>query len=227
MTTCYAVVFDMDGLMLDTEPMYREAGQRAARELGFELDDALYLSTVGRNHVDTDQMLVAALGEGFSTEAYGRLWPDYWARAVRVGGIAKKPGLDGLLAMLGTAGIACAVATSSSADHAQLSLSSSGLSDRFLAVVTGDTVPCGKPAPDIYLRAANQINVDPRHCVALEDSDAGALAASRAGMTVLVVPDLKQPSDEIRSLAYRVVHDLHEAREVIETLLAQTPCREG
>ena len=85
--------------------------------------------------------------------------------------------------------------------------------------MTGDEISQPKPAPDIYLEAARRLGVDPACCIALEDSDAGILAASRAGMVSLLVPDLKQPSEEAARAAFRVLGSLHEAREIVAALI--------
>ena len=85
--------------------------------------------------------------------------------------------------------------------------------------MTGDQVSHGKPAPDIYLEAARRLDVEPSRCVALEDSDAGILAASRAGMVALLIPDLVDPSSEAVAAAFRVLGSLHEARQLISTLI--------
>jgi beta-phosphoglucomutase-like phosphatase (HAD superfamily) len=92
--------------------------------------------------------------------------------------------------------------------------------ERFQVVVTGDQVTRGKPAPDIYLEAARRVGYAPAQCVALEDSEAGVIAASRAGMIALMVPDLVRPSDAARRAAFRVLPSLVDAQNVIEALLA-------
>ncbi len=104
--------------------------------------------------------------------------------------------------------IPIAIATSSDASFTALSLHSAGLGDRFEHIVTGDQVVAGKPAPDIFLEAANRLKVAPESCVVFEDSEAGVTSASAAGMTVYLVPDLKMPSQETQVLAYRVVGSL-------------------
>jgi beta-phosphoglucomutase-like phosphatase (HAD superfamily) len=113
-----------------------------------------------------------------------------------------------------------AVATSSDADYAAFSLRSAGVAGRFDALVSGDQVARGKPAPDIYLEAARRLGCDPVECVALEDSDVGVLAASAAGMVTLCIPDLKPPSEEAARAATRVLGSLDEAREWIGAMVA-------
>lgn len=215
-----AVVFDMDGLMLDTEPLYKSAWQQALAELGHELDDASYLGFVGRSTADCESDLVARLGDAFPLEMFRQRWPVLWRTCANEQGIAAKAGLHELIAFVRDEGLPLALATSSDASFTELSLGCADLAESFDVVVTGDQVKHRKPAPDIYLEAARRLAVEPRHCVALEDSEAGILAASRAGLVPLLVPDLKEPTAEAVEAAFRVLGSLHEARELLAEQLA-------
>jgi beta-phosphoglucomutase len=215
-----AVVLDMDGLMLDTEPLYKAAWQTASAELGYELDDSCYSTMVGRATEDCERALVSQFGSGFPLERFRSRWPELWRVCVARQGIATKPGLLELLTFLEAHDVPFAVATSSNADYTAYSLRQSDLEGRFQIVVTGDQVSSGKPAPDIYLEAARRLGADPGRCVALEDSDAGTLAASRAGMIALLIPDWTRPSGTAVRAAYCVLGSLHEARDVVAGLLS-------
>jgi beta-phosphoglucomutase len=193
-----AVIFDMDGLMLDTEVIYQAAWKRAARELGYEVPDALFHDLVGLRTEDCEGQIMAA-------------WEEAWDEHAHTHGIETKPGLLELLALLEKLEIPKAVATSSTAPEAERSLGLTQLATRFSVVVTGDQVAEGKPAPDIYLAAAERLGVDPAACVAFEDSDAGTLAAARAGMRTYQVPDLKAPSIEAAAASTAVLNSLHDA----------------
>jgi HAD superfamily hydrolase (TIGR01509 family) len=210
-----AVVLDMDGLMLDTEPLYKAAWQQASRELGFDLDDSSYSGLIGRPNGDCELELVKRFGSEFPMARFRTRWPELWRLCVQTRGISKKAGLLAFLSFVEKQGLLRAVATSSDADYADFSLRSAGLSGRFNTIVTGDQVPQGKPAPDIYLEAARRLGRSPAECIALEDSDAGVLAASAAGMVTLCVPDLKPPSDSATRAASCVLGSLDEAREWI------------
>jgi HAD superfamily hydrolase (TIGR01509 family) len=214
-----AVVFDMDGLMLDTESINRLAWQRAAEDLGFALDDEFYLSLLGRTTVDCESLVMQLCGAEFPMDEFRTRRRRLWRAQVEGTGIAAKPGLLELLSFLDTQRILLAVATSSHVLAAESSLRSAGVRDRFDVVVTGDQVARGKPAPDIYLEAARRLGVESVDCVALEDSDNGVHAAVAAGMTTVMVPDLKPPSTESLARAFRIVASLHQARETIEDLL--------
>jgi HAD superfamily hydrolase (TIGR01509 family) len=214
-----AVVLDMDGLMLDTEPIYKAAWQQASTELGYDLTDAAYVNVVGRDNADGERELVKQFGSGFPMAGFRARWSELWQARVNGEGIATKPGLFEFLAFVKERGLPVAVATSSHRDYTEQSLERAGLAGRFDAVVTGDQIAHGKPAPDIYLEAARQLGVAPSQCVALEDSDAGILAASRAGMVPLLIPDLRSPSAAAAAAAFRVLRSLHEARDLMATMV--------
>jgi HAD superfamily hydrolase (TIGR01509 family) len=215
-----AVVFDMDGLMLDTEPIYKTAWQAGCRELGYHLNDATYTQLVGRPTIACEQVLLQTFGRGFPLEDFRKLWPSIWQAEVYRHGIQQKPGLSALLAFLRSRNMATAVATSSEAEFTDFSLNRAGLSGSFHAIVTGDQIERGKPAPDIYLAAAAKLAVRPDRCVALEDSEAGAVAASTAGMVTLLVPDWVAPSSVARQAATEIFPSLVEAHTYIEARLS-------
>ncbi len=214
-----AVVLDMDGLMLDTESIYKRAWQRAAVDCGHIIDDDFYSTLIGQPTDACESAIVERYGPEFPLPAFRLRWTQLWRTEVENSGIPRKPGLGELLAFLGTQQIPIGIATSSDRQFTALSLRAAGLEDRFDQIITGDEVTNGKPAPDIYLEAANRLGVLPEHSVAIEDSDVGALAASAAGMIPIIVPDLNAPSPEARSVAFRVLPSLREARGEIETLL--------
>jgi HAD superfamily hydrolase (TIGR01509 family) len=218
------IVLDMDGTMLDTEPLYKTAWQRAAADLGYALDDPFYLRLVGRSIADGEAALVRRFGPSFPLAEFRLRWPDLWRSRVEADGIPTKPGLLELLAWVEERQMPIAVATSSDRAYTTFSLGHAGLAGRFATVVTGDEVANGKPAPDIYLEAARRLGVDPVYAIAVEDSDAGTLSASRAGMSVLLIPDLNAPSAEAAAAACRVLGSLFEAREYLERYVeAGTP----
>jgi len=217
-----AIVFDMDGLMLDTEPLYQVAWQATSTELGHVLDDPSYATLVGRPTDDCERELVRWFGPGFPLERFRVRWPERWQAEVAANGIQQKPGLLEILTFADAQRLPVAVATSSEADYAAFSLRHAGLEGRFKVIVTRDQVARGKPAPDIYLEAARRLQVDRAACLALEDSEAGILSASRAGMRTLLIPDGTPPSDAAVRAAFRVVASLHDARDLVAALLADS-----
>jgi beta-phosphoglucomutase len=162
-----AVILDMDGLMLDTEHLYKRAWQAAASELGYRFDDSFYFTLLGRTNAAGELALAEYFGPAFPLARFQTRWAELWRRDVEVSGIPFKPGLAELLAYLAAQAIAVAVATSSDQAYAAFSLKLAGLDERrFAHVVTGDQVQRGKPAPDIYREAASRLGVDPARCLA-------------------------------------------------------------
>jgi HAD superfamily hydrolase (TIGR01509 family) len=211
-----AVIFDMDGLLLDSEPLYRVTWQTAAADLGFPIDDVLYERFVGRGNAEAEQILREHFGDVFPRDEFHSRWSrDFDERLVS---IARKPGAIELLDALEQRGIAKALATSS---PRVLALGCLGdLASRFAALAFGDEVSHSKPAPDLFLLAANRLGIKPEDCLVLEDSEAGVRAARAAGMDVIMVPDLVPPSDEIASMATRVCETLHEVAVVLSAYAA-------
>jgi HAD superfamily hydrolase (TIGR01509 family) len=206
------VIFDMDGLMLDTEQLGQRTWLDAARHAGYEIDPALFLRIVGRNRRDSAALMLEALGPAFDFE---KVYRDSFARFddhVARHGVPLKPGIVELLQELAAQKIPLGVATSTRNARARQHLEHAGLMRYFPVLVGGDEVANGKPAPDIYLEAARRLGIDPQRSFALEDSHAGVRAAHAAGFRVIMVPDLLPPTDEIAALATHVVASLHDAR---------------
>jgi HAD superfamily hydrolase (TIGR01509 family) len=209
--TITAFVFDMDGLMLDTEPIYRASWQRAAAELGWEITDHGYEVFLGRRTEDAEAELVRIFGPTFPIDRFHDRWPVLW-HEIAAQGLPVKPGTHELLALGEAHRLPLALATSTARPLALRTLGYGGFDPaRFQVIVTGDEIAHGKPAPDIYLEAARRLGLAPARCAAFEDSDAGTLSASRAGMLTLQVPDMKPSSPAASAAAYRVLRSLNEA----------------
>jgi beta-phosphoglucomutase len=190
-----AVVLDMDGLLVDSEVAYCQAWQSATSQLGFELRDDVFLDLVGRGNAEGEALLAARLGPAFPVERFQPLWRGLWSEYVGSHGLPTKPGARELLAFLVDSHLPFGLATSSEADAAAFTLRAAGIDDTlFGCIVTGDQVEHAKPAPDIYLEAARCLGVKPARCLAVEDSDAGIVSATTAGMQAIQVPDLKPPT---------------------------------
>jgi HAD superfamily hydrolase (TIGR01509 family) len=206
-----AVIFDMDGLLLDSEPLYRLTWKAAGSSLGFPIDDVLYQRFVGRGNAEAEQILREHFGEVFPLDEFHTLWSRDFDN--RLSTIETKPGAIELLAALEKRGIPKALATSSPRVLALRCLGD--LASRFAALAFGDEVSHSKPAPDLFLLASHRLGIKPAECLVLEDSEAGVRAARAAGMDVIMVPDLVPPSPEIASMATRVCKTLHEVVEIL------------
>lgn len=207
----HAALFDMDGLLIDSEQAIMTAWLEAAREFEVVLTEREYARVIGREARESDRILIEAFGgvNGFElarTKVQRRLEVQ-----MSSGGFALKSGARALLDAMAAGGIPCAVASSSSRLEIESRLGAAGVLDHFLAVVGGDEVPKGKPDPSIYLLAASRLDVRARNCVAFEDSHNGACAALASGAALVVVPDLVQPSPEVVSRSLQVLSSLDEA----------------
>ena len=209
--TVRAVVFDMDGLLVDTETVVFAAMQRAATGIGADMPFATFQRMVGLTHASSDLILVEHFGEGFDLAAWSAAVSDHF-HAEAAAGIALKAGVAEILDHLDELGMPRAIATSSSLAAVRQSLGPHGLVDRFHALITRDVQTRGKPHPEPYLKAAEALGVDPADCLALEDSHNGVRSASAAGMMTVMVPDMLDPTEEMHSLCVRIARDLHEVR---------------
>ena len=187
--------------MLDTEPSYRAAWQKASEQCGYTLSDTDYLNFIGRSTVEAEKLLVEKFGEEFPLEEFRVVCEQAESEVFSGKPFAKKPGLDEMLAFLESRNIRKAVATSTVRRRAVPRLELAGLSERFEFVTTGDEVSRGKPFPDLFLLAAERFGISPSECLVLEDSEPGVTAAGRAGMQVFMVPDLSAPSETCLRLA--------------------------
>lgn len=184
-----AVILDMDGLVLDSEPAYCEAWRRAAAEFGVELTATFCANLFGRHADDVESAIRGAIGDGYDRRKYFQAAEGHWRDHLAQHGVTPMPGLDILLDLFRHRNIPYAVATNSDGPYARESLRQAGLEAKFPLVVTRDQVARGKPAPDLFLEAARRLRTPPDRCLVLEDSATGLAAGIAAGtLTVLVQP---------------------------------------
>ena len=213
-----AILFDMDGLMVDTEPLARAAWQRVVAPYGATIEDALYGQMLGRRTVESTQLVLDALRLPLAHEELMRRKTDEFLGSL-ADEVPVMPGLWTLLDRIEAGGLPWAVATSTPRPVAGIILGKLGLTGRYHALACGDEVAHGKPAPDIFLLAAARLNVAPEACLALEDSVAGCMAAAAAGMRVVVVPT-ELTHGETFLCAHRRYPSLIEVAADLEELLA-------
>ncbi|MDR6993229.1 HAD family phosphatase [Luteimonas sp. 3794] len=208
-----AVIFDMDGLMLDSERAILESLRAAAVDHRADIDPDWWLCLIGH----TDAVCRARLGTHIGDSAAAALLDDGHARYVAIAerGLPHRPGIVDLLDLLVAHDMPRAVATSTRSPLAQRKLAAAGLLTYFDVVCTSSDVAQPKPAPDVYLLAAERLGVSPSQCLVLEDSPTGVRAALAAGMTAVQVPDLLAPDDDVRALGHRIVASLEDAQALL------------
>jgi HAD superfamily hydrolase (TIGR01509 family) len=205
-----AVIFDMDGLILDTEPLAARAWGDAAMALGVEFDMALAHAMVGRDFADCASMVRAHYRAGYPVEALLGRWHAAYDEIVEREGVPMKPGVRELLDWLEDRAIPRAVATSTRRERARAKLIRTALLPRFHEIVGGDEVTRGKPAPDIYVEAARRLGVNAGDCLVLEDSEPGIRAALAARMTPIMVPDMHLPPEDLLAIDLLILPTLHD-----------------
>ncbi len=211
-----AVVFDMDGVLIDTEKHYNAAWCEAARMAGFDFkrEHALMLRSCDARLAE--KMMKDIFGGGFDYFAIREVRRRLVAERLEKYGLEKKPGIDEILAFLHKKNIKAAVATATPIELTLQHLEKIGVRNQFDKIVSAKQVKHGKPAPDVYLYACEQIGEEPSNCIAVEDSPNGIKAAYAAGCKPVMVPDLTQPDEEIQPLLYAVVDSLVEIRRLID-----------
>ncbi len=203
-----AAIFDMDGLLLDTERVCMRVFQQACEVQNLPFYEEVYLSIIGRNAAGIETIFRKAYGK--ELDRLHQEWRTRYNAVVKHQAIPLKEGVIELLEWLKEHNFPTAVATSTAKDLAKIKLELAGLSKYFDNLTTGCEVTNGKPDPEIYLLAANRLNVDPTQCLAFEDSNNGVLAAVAANMSTYQIPDLVEPSEEVRQFGHTIVPSLHD-----------------
>lgn len=211
-----SVIFDMDGVMFDTESLAIEGWIYAGKKMGFNITKELILKCIGLNSKKTKQILAEALGSSFDYENCRAIRNKYSHNYFSKKGMPLKKGIKELLHYLKEKGIKIAVATSTSKAEAELNFEIAGILDYFDAYVCGDMIELGKPNPQIYLKAAQVLGEKPENCIAIEDSYMGIEAAHKAGMHVIMVPDLLPYNDMCKQFVSKKANDLLEVLELFE-----------
>jgi HAD superfamily hydrolase (TIGR01509 family) len=208
------VVFDMDGLLVDTEAVWRDAMIVEANLLGRPMSEDLILSAIGLPFNETREVVRVGMGSNFDLDAF---FSGVSARAKEqvTAGVALKPGVIELLDLLDDLRLPRAIATSSSIETVRTHLGPRALLERFDAIVARGAYERSKPFPGAYLKAAEALGREPTRCLALEDSYTGVRAASAAGMMTVMVPDLLKLTQEMRQLCVSISATLHDVRAAL------------
>lgn len=213
-----AAIFDMDGLLLDTERVCMTIFKQACETLDIPFLDDVYFSIIGKNAAGIEQTLRAGYDEYIDYTTLHGEWKKHYDGVVLNQAIPVKDGVVELLEWLKSKQVPLAVATSTRKEVARVKLNLSGLDGFFDNVTTGCEVTHGKPNPEIYLLAANRLKVSPHECLAFEDSNNGVRSAVAAQMTAFQIPDLVQPCDEVKRFGHHIMPSLHDVLDHLKTL---------
>lgn len=211
-----AVIFDMDGLILDTEKLLVKYWCQAANEAGFPMqrEHALNIRSLARKFAIP--YLQGIFGENFDYVKIRSRRMELMKEHIAAHGLETKPGITTLLDYLDSRGIPAAIATATDIQRTEDYLGKVGLLGRFSRIVCAAMVESGKPKPDIYLYAAQQLGLPANECLALEDSPNGVRSASSAGCVTVMVPDLTRPDEELEKLIFAKAGSLADVPAIIE-----------
>lgn len=214
-----SVVFDMDGVLFDTEILCMKSWVAVAEERGLPGMEEIFPKCIGCNANGSKKYVMEAYGEDFDYEGFRQQASAWFWNYIEKNGLPVKPGAEEILKWLKENGWVIGLASSTKRSTVLNHLEQAGFRDFFSAVVTGDMVEHGKPNPDIYLLACRELSVEPSETYAIEDSPNGIRAAHAAGMMPFMVPDMLAPNEEMRALSERIFEDLYG---VLEYLRQQT-----
>lgn len=210
-----AVIFDMDGVLFDTESLGFSAWDYACKKLNIKPASKLACKTLGMNEAAVNEVFRKYYGSDFEIQKFRSLCREYTYAHFEKHGIPQKPYLEETLKRLKSGGFKIALASSTGSNGVYRNLKDAKIETFFDAVVCGDRIQNSKPAPDIYLAAAGALAVSPADCFAVEDSKNGILSAHSAGMNVIMIPDLWQGDTETHALLFAKCQDLKGAAEIM------------
>ena len=213
-----AIVFDMDGLLFDSERIVQRSWEEAGNQLGLEHMGETIYHTLGMNLAGRNHYFRNTIAKDFPCEEFAKQARIWFYKIVNEEGLPMKNGARKLLEYGKVNGYRMAIATSSRREYALKNLKAAKIYDFFDAGVFGDMVQHAKPDPEIYLKACDSIGAAPANCIALEDAPAGIRAAYAAGMKPIMIPDLVAPTPEIEALLYETCDTLLGVIGILEKL---------
>ena len=211
------VIFDMDGLLFDTEKVWQKNWTAAAEKMGFELPESFRKEICGTSGA----LMISVIAKYYPTDDPQKVQTDV-VRMVHEDlekDVPEKPGLREILSFFREKNYRIAVASSSHTTQIMKNLEKAGISEYFDAIVSGRDVIHGKPAPDIFLLAAEKIQCDPKDCFVFEDAYNGVRSGYASGARVIMIPDTQQPDEEMEKIAWRICPDLLAARDMLSKMI--------
>lgn len=210
-----AVIFDMDGTLFDTETISMKAWKRVGEKLHLPTSDTFILSLIGRTRKDQQVIFDTYMPKGWPQEEACRLHTLYKKEEKQQNGVPLMGDVKGLLEMVKDKGYRIAMATSASAEDVEFNLHHAGIAPYFEIIVNEEMISQGKPAPDVYLKTAEMLGVQPQKCLVVEDSLNGVRSAYRANTNVVMIPDKVPPTKEIETMCDYILNSLDELKNMI------------
>lgn len=214
------IIFDMDGLMFDTEKISFISWRDAAARYGYQIDDNIFRKTIGANLISTKDIYIKHFGISFPIEEIISERVRISEALIKLKGLPIKKGLYELLDYLSQSNIKKAVATSTSRNRALNLLKLAGIDNNFDYVLCGDEIEKSKPDPEIFLKVSDKLGCSPNKCLVLEDSEAGIEAAHKAGMFPIMIPDIKEPNELTKTLIFKKMDNLLDVKCFLEELFS-------
>lgn len=211
-----AVIFDMDGLMIDTENVTYQCYQEVLKEMNLSMSKDFYTTLLGRTMKATREAMYKQYGNDFPIDETAQKVHDLMDERFAREGVPLKDGLVELLTYLKEHNYKTMIATSSRRERVNALLTDNGILNYFDDVICGDEVEHGKPAPDVFLNACQKLNVQPSEALVLEDSEAGIQAAHNAHISVICIPDMKYPDEDYANKTTCILNSLNEVIDYIE-----------
>jgi haloacid dehalogenase superfamily, subfamily IA, variant 3 with third motif having DD or ED/haloacid dehalogenase superfamily, subfamily IA, variant 1 with third motif having Dx(3-4)D or Dx(3-4)E len=209
------LIFDMDGLMFDSEVIAEMAYKKAVQEFGYEISNEIYYQLLGRNKADAHIIIKELMGEEYPAHEIHKLAHEFKYEHIQEHGLPMKKGLMELLEFAKQKGILMAVASSSDKSIIEGYLKLGGIETYFDYIISGEQVVHSKPNPEIFLRVCRELGVTPKEALVLEDSKNGIMAAVNGNIPVICIPDILDHEDEITKLTYKTLPDLTAVMEYL------------
>ena len=211
-----AIIFDMDGVLIDTERISFNSFKKVFKEYNYRIDEMFYLEIIGHNVKSIKEIMINKYGNDFPFDEIYEKKVKISIDTIKRDGLIVKKGVKELVEYLKVNNYKIAVATSTRKQRAYEHLKEIEVLDKTDYVICGDQVMNSKPDPEIFLKAAEGLGVLPQECIVIEDSEAGIIAAYNAGIKSINVPDMIKPNDTIKRLSYKICNDLIEVKKLLE-----------